>query len=213
MRKILFLSLAAIACEPPPTAPPAVIPEAPVKPPSSSATFGAGCFWCVEAVFQRLEGVVSVESGYAGGTVANPTYKQICTGRTGHAEVCRIVYDPSRVSFDVLLEVFWKTHDPTTLNRQGGDEGPQYRSVIFTHDEEQKRAAEHYRQELDASGAFPAPIVTEITPLTNYYPAEAGHQNYFNENPQNPYCGFVIAPKVEKFEKVFKDKVRKSVGK
>jgi peptide-methionine (S)-S-oxide reductase len=173
------------------------------------ATFGAGCFWCVEAVFQRLRGVVSVESGYAGGTVANPTYKQICTGTTGHAEVCQIRYDPAKVSFDELLEVFWKTHDPTTLNRQGADVGTQYRSVIFYHDDQQRVQAQRRKQELDKSGAWSAPIVTEISPLVKFYKAEDYHQNYFRANPQQGYCQFIIRPKLEKFEKVFQDKLKK----
>ena len=173
------------------------------------ATFGGGCFWCVEAVFQRLRGVVTVESGYAGGTVQNPTYKQVCTGTTGHAEVCKIRYDPAKVSFDGLLEVFWKTHDPTTLNRQGADEGTQYRSVIFYHDDQQRAQAEKRKQELNASGAWDAPIVTEISPLIKFYRAEDYHQNYFRTNPEQSYCQFVVRPKVEKFEKVFKGKLKK----
>jgi peptide-methionine (S)-S-oxide reductase len=177
---------------------------------TAEATFGAGCFWCVEAVFQRLEGVISVEPGYAGGDVANPTYEQVCTGTTGHAEVCRIVYDPEKVSFDTLLEVFWKTHDPTTLDRQGNDVGTQYRSAVFYHDEEQKKIAEKYKKELDASGAFDRPIVTEIVPLGKYYPAEKYHRNYFNRNPNQAYCSYVIVPKLEKFEKVFRDRLKKS---
>lgn len=175
------------------------------------ATFGAGCFWCVEAVFQRLEGVEKVESGYAGGTVENPTYKQVCTGSTNHAEVLRIVFDPKKITFDELLEVFWKIHDPTTLNRQGEDVGTQYRSVVFYHNDKQKELAEKYKAALDAEGAFSKPIVTEISPLTNYYPAEDYHQNYFNENGNsNPYCSIVVRPKVEKFEKVFKNKLKKN---
>jgi len=172
------------------------------------ATFGAGCFWCVEAVFQRLRGVVSVESGYAGGTIDNPTYKQICTGTTGHAEVCQIRYDPAKVSFDELLEVFWRTHDPTTLNRQGADVGTQYRSVIFYHDDQQRVQAQRRKQELDKSGAWGAPIVTEISPLVKFFKAEDYHQNYFRTNPQQGYCQFVIRPKLEKFEKVFQDKLK-----
>lgn len=188
--------------------------QAALKPqhPSSSidtATFGAGCFWCVEAVFQRLEGVISVKSGYAGGKIKNPTYKEVCSGLTGHAEVCQITYDTTKVSFDELLEVFWKTHDPTTLNRQGNDFGTQYRSAIFYHNEDQHQKAERYKKELNASGAFTGPIVTEIVPFSNYYPAEDYHQNYYNQNGQEGYCKFVIQPKVEKFEKVFKDKVKK----
>ncbi len=173
-----------------------------------TATFGAGCFWCVEAVFQNLKGVHSVVSGYAGGTVKNPTYEDVCSGATGHAEVCQIAYDPKQVTYPELLEVFWKTHDPTTLNRQGNDAGTQYRSAIFYHNEEQKRLAEHYKKELDSSKAFDAPIVTEIAPFTNFYRAENYHQNYFNENGAQPYCLFVIRPKVDKFEKAFKEKLK-----
>lgn len=173
-----------------------------------TATFGMGCFWCSEAIFERLKGVESVESGYSGGNVDNPTYEQVCTGRTGHAEVIQIKYDPKIISFDELLEVFWKTHDPTTLNRQGADVGTQYRSVIFYHNDEQKKLAEQYKTELDKSGAWSDPIVTEISPLTNYFPAEDYHQEYFENNPNQKYCNFVIAPKVEKFEKVFKNKLK-----
>jgi peptide-methionine (S)-S-oxide reductase len=173
------------------------------------ATFGSGCFWCTEAVFERLKGVHSVVSGYAGGTVENPTYEEVCNGTTGHAEVTQITYDPALITYDELLEVFWKTHDPTTLNRQGNDVGTQYRSVIFYHDEEQKQLAEKYKEELDRSGAWDKPIVTEISPLTNYYEAEDYHQDYYANNPSQGYCAFVIAPKVEKFEKVFRDKLKK----
>jgi peptide-methionine (S)-S-oxide reductase len=177
------------------------------------ATFGNGCFWCTEAVFQQLKGVEKVESGYAGGHVENPTYKQVCTATTGHAEVLQITYNPDLISYDELLQVFWETHDPTTLNRQGNDVGPQYRSVIFYHNEEQKQLAEKYKQELDASGAFDAPIVTAIEPLTNYYPAEDYHQNYFLNNGGQPYCAFVVRPKVDKFRKVFKDKLKPEYSK
>ncbi len=173
------------------------------------ATFGAGCFWCVEAVFQRLEGVIKVESGYSGGKVENPTYKQVCSGETGHAEVCHITYDPSKVSFDTLLSVFWKTHDPTTLNRQGNDKGTQYRSAIFYHSDQQKELAEKYKKELDAAKAFDNPIVTEIVKFEKFWKAEDYHQNYFNDNPEQGYCRAIIAPKIEKFEKVFKDKLKK----
>ena len=165
------------------------------------ATFGSGCFWCTEAVFQQLKGVKSVVSGYSGGEAANPTYEQICSGRTGHAEVAQITYDPAVVSFDDLLKVFWQTHDPTTPNRQGHDVGTQYRSAIFYHNEDQRRIAEAYKQQLDASGTFGTPIVTEITPLKNFYPAENYHQNYFRSNPTQSYCAWVIRPKVEKFQK------------
>jgi peptide-methionine (S)-S-oxide reductase len=172
------------------------------------ATFGGGCFWCTEAVFQDLAGVTKVESGYAGGHMENPTYKQVTSGTTGHAEVLQITYDPDKISYDELLEVFWKTHDPTTLNRQGNDIGPQYRSTVLYHNDEQRELAERYKQELDASGAFPDPIVTTIEPLQEFYPAEDYHQNYFNTHGHEPYCSFVIRPKVEKFRKVFADKLK-----
>ena len=173
-----------------------------------TATFGTGCFWCTEAIFERLNGVVKVTSGYGGGNVLNPTYEEVCTGTTGHAECCQIVYDSSIISFDELLEVFWKTHDPTTLNRQGNDVGTQYRSVVFYHTPEQKEKAEYYKKELDSSGAFKNPIVTAIEPYKNFYSAEAYHQEYYNSNPNQMYCRFVIMPKVEKFEKVYKDKLK-----
>lgn len=173
-----------------------------------TAIFGAGCFWCVEAVFLQLEGVVSVSSGYSGGSVVNPTYKEVCTGTTGHAEVCKIVYDPKKISFTDLLQAFWSSHDPTTLNRQGNDIGTQYRSVIFYRNEEQKNLSEKFRQELNASGAFPNPIVTEISALQHYYPAEDYHQDYYSQNADQPYCQMVIKPKLEKFRKVFKDKLK-----
>ena len=173
-----------------------------------SATFGAGCFWCVEAVFQRLDGVISIESGYSGGKIKNPSYREVCEGTTGHAEVCRILYDPKKISFTELLEVFWKTHDPTTLNRQGNDHGTQYRSVIFYHSEEQKELAKKYKDEINKSGAYPNPVITEISPLINYYPAEDYHQNYYNQNGSEGYCRYVIQPKVEKFEKIFGKKLK-----
>lgn len=173
-----------------------------------TATFGAGCFWCVEAVFQRMDGVIKVKSGYTGGAIKNPTYKEVCSGLTGHAEVCEILYDKTKVSFDELLEVFWKTHDPTTPNQQGNDHGTQYRSAVFYHNDEQKQLAEKYKKELNASNAYPKPVVTEITPATTFYEAENYHQDYFNANGSQPYCKFVIQPKVDKFEKIFKDKVK-----
>ncbi len=173
-----------------------------------TATFGAGCFWCVEAVFLNLKGVESVISGYSGGHIKNPAYREVCNGNTGHAEVAQITYDPEVISFTELLEVFWQTHDPTTLNRQGNDVGTQYRSAIFYHNEEQKKLAEKFKKELDASDAFDAPIVTEISPLINFYEAEDYHQNYFNNNPSQPYCAMLIRPKVDKFKKVFKDKLK-----
>lgn len=172
------------------------------------ATFGSGCFWCTEAVFQRIKGVEKVTSGYAGGHVKNPTYRQVSTGTTGHAEALQVEYDPSQISYPELLEIFWKTHDPTTRDRQGNDVGPQYRSVIFYHNEEQKRLAEEYKRKLDEAGIWEDPIVTEITPFTNFYSAEDYHQNYYNENPNQPYCSFIIRPKMEKLEKVFKDKLK-----
>jgi peptide-methionine (S)-S-oxide reductase len=176
---------------------------------TDTATFGSGCFWCTEAIFQRLEGVQKVISGYSGGFVPNPSYEQVCTGATDHAEACQIIYDPQKISFDELLEVFWKTHDPTTPNRQGNDTGTQYRSVIFYHNAMQEEKAEEYKEALSKSGAWNAPVVTAIEPFKNFYPAEAYHQNYFNTNPRQQYCHFVILPKVEKFEKVFKDRLKK----
>jgi len=168
------------------------------------ATFGAGCFWCVEAIFQDVKGVESVESGYSGGHIDNPTYEQVCSKKTGHAEVIRINYDESVVDFNTLLEVFWHTHNPTTLNRQGADVGPQYRSVIYFHDDEQKEKALASRKNTAASGLWNDPIVTEISPLINYYVAEKYHQDYYKQNPNQGYCSVVIAPKVAKFRKQFK---------
>ena len=173
------------------------------------ATFGGGCFWCTEAVFERLNGVIKVESGYSGGTVPNPTYEAVCTGNTGHAEVIQITYDQSIISYEELLHVFFKTHDPTTLNRQGADVGTQYRSVIFYHDEEQKKIAEIVKHELDSAKIWDNPIVTEISQFEKFYIAEEYHQNYYDNNSNQPYCSFVITPKLEKFEKVFKDKLKK----
>lgn len=172
------------------------------------ATFGSGCFWCTEAVFQDVMGVQSVVSGYTGGKIANPTYREVCSGRTGHAEVVQITYDPDVITYDELLEIFWKTHDPTTPNRQGADVGTQYRSVVYYHDDEQKRLAEEYQQKLDESGAFGSPIVTEISPLEKFYPAEDYHQNYYKNNPEQGYCSFVIRPKVDKFKQVFSNKLK-----
>jgi len=167
------------------------------------ATFGAGCFWCVEAIFHQVKGVESVEAGYAGGHVKNPTYREVCSGKTGHAEVARIVFDPDVVSYKELLEVFWHTHNPTTKNRQGADVGTQYRSVIFYHDEKQKKIAEQSLKKTDASGLWDDPIVTEIEPLENFYKAEDYHQNYYQNNPNQGYCSIVIAPKLKKFKKEF----------
>lgn len=174
------------------------------------ATLGAGCFWCVEAVFEQLQGVANVESGYAGGAVENPTYQQVCTGQTGHAEVCQVYFDPAVISYPELLEVFFKTHDPTTLNRQGPDIGTQYRSAIFFHNDEQRKIAEQYRAQLNASGVWDRPIVTEIVPFTKFYRAEAYHQDYFRLNPGERYCTLVIQPKVTKFKKEFRDKLQKA---
>jgi peptide-methionine (S)-S-oxide reductase len=174
------------------------------------ATFGEGCFWCTESFFQRLEGVISVSSGYSGGHKVNPTYDEVCEKTTGHAEVLHIVYEPSKISYDELLIVFWKTHDPTTLNQQGGDFGPQYRSVVFYHTTEQKEKAEKYKAELDKAGAFSGSIVTVIEPFKNFYAADDYHQNFYNNNVNYGYCRMVIRPKLDKFEKVFKDKLKKS---
>ena len=174
-----------------------------------TATFGTGCFWCTEAIFEQLNGVVKVTSGYSGGAVEKPTYKQVCTGETGHAECVQILYEPEKISFDELLEVFWQVHDPTTLNRQGADEGTQYRSAIFYHNAAQKEKAEKYKKELNDSGAFSKPIVTEISPASRFYAAEDYHQEYYANNKNtNPYCAVVIRPKLEKFQKVFGKKIK-----
>jgi peptide-methionine (S)-S-oxide reductase len=167
------------------------------------ATFGAGCFWCVEAVFQEIKGVSSVVSGYAGGHVENPTYEQVVTGTTGHAEVTQIQFDPEQLSFEELLEVFFGTHDPTTLNRQGNDVGTQYRSVIFYHNEEQKETAEKVKARIDSSNTWNDPIVTEIVPFTKFFKAEDYHQNYYRNNPSQAYCRYVIRPKLDKLERTF----------
>jgi peptide-methionine (S)-S-oxide reductase len=171
-------------------------------------TLGAGCFWCTEAVFQRLEGVVKVVSGYAGGIVESPTYRQIGTGTTGHAEVIDVYFDPKKISLESLLEVFWATHDPTTLNRQGADAGPQYRSAIFYHSAEQKQIASKLKEELNSKQVFDKPIVTEITEFTNFYTAEDYHQEYFNLNGMQPYCQFVVKPKVDKLKKYFAERLK-----
>lgn len=172
------------------------------------ATFGAGCFWCTEAQFQQLQGVEKVESGYSGGQSANPTYKDVCTGTTGHAEVCNVYYDPAVISFDELLAAFWTCHDPTQLNRQGNDVGTQYRSVIYYHNDEQKKKSEEYKKKLNDEKAWSNPVVTEISPFGTFYKAENYHQDYYNQNGNEPYCTFVVQPKVEKFKKVFKDKLK-----
>lgn len=171
----------------------------------ASATFGAGCFWCVEAVFEELKGVVDAEAGYSGGHVKNPSYREVCTGRTGHAEVARIYYDPKVITYEQLVTVFFHTHDPTTLNRQGADRGTQYRSAIFYHNAEQKEVAERVMQEIDNSDLWSDPIVTEISPLENYYKAEDYHQQYYENNSSQPYCAVVIAPKLKKMRKAFKE--------
>lgn len=173
------------------------------------ATFGAGCFWCIEACFQELKGVTGVKPGYSGGHIKNPAYKEVCTGRTGHAEVARVNYDDSVVSYEELLEVFWFVHNPTSLNRQGNDIGDQYRSVIFYHDELQQESAEIYKEKLTKEKVWEKPIVTLIEPITNFYPAEDYHQNYFSNNSDEPYCRAVVRPKVEKFKSVFSQKLKK----
>jgi len=176
---------------------------------TETITLGSGCFWCTEAIFQRLQGVVKVTSGYSGGFVDNPTYEQVCDKNTGHAEVCQIVYDTTLIKLDDILAVFWKTHDPTTLNQQGNDVGPQYRSVVFFHNEHQKELAQQYIKELNDSKAWANPVVTTVEPFQKFYAAENYHQNYYNDNKNQGYCRYVIGPKLEKFEKVFKDKLKK----
>ena len=175
----------------------------------ATAYFGNGCFWCTEAVFQLLDGVASVRSGYSGGETPDPDYRSVCTGLTGHAECLEIIYDPSIISFEDLLEVFWKTHDPTTLNRQGNDAGTQYRSVIFYMSETQKETARAFMEQLNGSGSFTKPIVTTLEPFTKFYPAENYHQNYYLQNGIAPYCQFVVKPKLEKFKKSFSNKLKK----
>ncbi|MGS2739486.1 peptide-methionine (S)-S-oxide reductase MsrA [Sinomicrobium sp. M5D2P17] len=178
-----------------------------------TATFAAGCFWCVETQFQQLEGVKKVISGFTGGTVANPSYKQVTTGKTGHAEACNIIYDPSVISFDELLEAFFVAHDPTQLNRQGNDIGTQYRSAIFYHNNSQKDKAGYYIKRLNEEKAYDKPVVTEIAPYSVFYKAEDYHQDYYNQNKSEPYCQYVIQPKLEKFKKVFKDKLKHGTNK
>lgn len=173
-----------------------------------TATFGSGCFWCTEAIFERVDGVIDAVSGYAGGSEPDPSYELICTGTTNYAEVTQITFDPKIVSYQMLLKIFWETHDPTTLNRQGADVGPQYRSVIFYHTQEQKETAERLKAELNKAGIWDKPIVTQITPESNFYKAESYHQNFYENNPSNSYCNFVITPKVKKFEKVFSKNIK-----
>jgi peptide-methionine (S)-S-oxide reductase len=173
------------------------------------ATFGGGCFWCIEAIFQQLKGVESVIPGYAGGHVDNPTYEQVCRGNTtGHAEVVQVTYDPEIISYRQLLQIFWHVHDPTTPNRQGADVGPQYRSIVLTHNDQQYQIANEVKTEIEKSGLWDAPIVTEIVPLEKFYPAEAYHRDYFLRNPNQGYCNYVIAPKVAKFRKTFADLIK-----
>jgi peptide-methionine (S)-S-oxide reductase len=175
---------------------------------TATATFGAGCFWCVEAIFQSLNGVHSVESGYSGGKLENPTYDDVTSGSSGHAEVCQIIYDPAEITYSNLLMVFWQTHDPTTVNRQGNDVGTQYRSLILFHNKEQQELAEEYIKQLDLTGNWGKPIVTQIEPFEKFYKAENYHQEYFYANPNAPYCKYIIQPKLDKFEKVFKDRLK-----
>jgi peptide-methionine (S)-S-oxide reductase len=179
-----------------------------MRPDLKQATLAGGCFWCLEAVFQKLSGVESVASGYMGGHIDDPTYEQVCSGTTGHAESIQISYDPDKISFEELLEVFFEIHDPTTLNRQGNDAGPQYRSVIFYHDEEQQHSAEACKNRLDSEHVWDKPIVTEIVPATTFWPAEDYHQEYYDKHSAQTYCRFVIAPKIAKLSKYFKDKLK-----
>ena len=176
------------------------------------ATLGGGCFWCVEAIMLRLNGVVSAVSGYAGGETDEPSYQEVCSGATGHAEVVQVTFDPEVISYEDVLEVFFHSHDPTTLNRQGADVGTQYRSVIFYHDDQQKEIAERKREEIDASDLWSDPVVTEIVPLDTFYPAENYHQNYFDTNPYQPYCIAVVSPKVQKFMKQFGEKLKEEAS-
>jgi methionine-S-sulfoxide reductase len=173
------------------------------------ATLGSGCFWCTEAFFLRVKGIESVVSGYSGGKVKNPTYREVCSGLTGHAEVIQVKFDPALISYSEVLEIFWNTHDPTTLNKQGADEGTQYRSVVYYHSDKQKQIAEDYKKQLDKSGVYKNPIVTEISPFTIFYPAEDYHQNYYALNPNQGYCQYVIRPKIEKFNKQYAAKLKK----
>jgi peptide-methionine (S)-S-oxide reductase len=207
---ITTLALFSASCEPSTNKQPYMSEDIPAGKKTDTATFGTGCFWCTEAVFQELKGVLKATSGYTGGHVANPSYEEVCTGTTGHAEALQIIYDPTVITYDELLEVFWEAHDPTSLNKQGNDVGTQYRSAIFYHNEEQRQKAEHYKAELNKSGAYDKPIVTEITAFTKFYPAEDYHQNYYATHGSQPYCYLVIRPKVEKFEKVFAKKLKKN---
>ncbi|OWY25123.1 peptide-methionine (S)-S-oxide reductase [Sphingobacteriales bacterium UPWRP_1] len=185
-------------------------PVAPTPPADSLevATLGGGCFWCLEAVYQSLEGVVKVESGYSGGNVKNPSYKEVCTGRTGHAEVVQVTFNPAVITYQDIIDIFWHIHDPTTLNRQGNDVGTQYRSAVFYHNAAQQAIAQQSKDEAQISGTWLSPIVTEIVPFTVFYKAEDYHQNYFNDNPNQPYCVYVVNPKVQKFRKQYKDRLK-----
>jgi len=197
MKRLLVLTLLITAMMHNLAADPSPAPSPTTPPASATAVFGGGCFWCMEAVFQNLPGITKITSGFAGGTTPNPTYDQVCSGRTGHAEVLQITYDPAKVTYNQLLDLFWRAHDPTTLNRQGADSGTQYRSIILTSSPEQASEAEASKKK--AAAQFPDPIVTEIKPLVAFYPAENYHQNYYNENKdKNPYCQVVIAPKLKK---------------
>jgi peptide-methionine (S)-S-oxide reductase len=187
-------------------------PSLRMMPEKEMATLGGGCFWCLEAVYEQLKGVERSESGYSGGSVVNPSYEQVCTGRTGHAEVVQLTFDPQVISFKEILEVFFTIHDPTTLNRQGADVGPQYRSAIFTHDEEQRAVAEQVIREIDAARIWDAPIVSEVTPFAAFFKAEDYHQQYFRKNPYQSYCQVVIAPKVAKFRRRYFDRLKKNEG-
>jgi peptide-methionine (S)-S-oxide reductase len=206
---LALLAAATAACRRDSTGTPEVYAMKEPAPETRLATFGGGCFWCVEAVFRRLEGVVSAESGYAGGSRPNPSYEEVCRGDTGHAEVVQVRYDPAKVRYESLLEVFWKTHDPTTRDRQGADVGTQYRSVVFTHDDEQRRTAESVKAALEAAHAFDAPIVTQVVPYEGFWKAEEHHQDYYDRNTSQGYCRAVIAPKIEKLEKVFRDRLKR----
>lgn len=183
--------------------------ERTVKPKLDTATFATGCFWCTESKFQQLNGVVKVTSGFSGGHTVNPTYEQVCTGTTGHAEACNIVFDPAKITYDELIEAFFVAHDPTQLNRQGNDVGTQYRSAIFYHNATQKQKAEYYIAKLNQEKAYKNKIVTQVVPYTVFYKAENYHQNYYNLNSSQPYCKYVIQPELEAFKKVFKDKLKK----
>jgi peptide-methionine (S)-S-oxide reductase len=205
---LLYFQKKAPVIPAPDTAPTTVKPDSPAKSSTELATFGGGCFWCTEAVMQPLKGVEEVVSGYMGGKTVNPTYEEICTGRTGHAEVIQVTFDPAVISYAQLLQVFRQTHDPTTLNQQGADTGTQYRSVIFYHNEEQKAEAQKYKAKLDAAKIFDDPIVTEITAAEKFYPAEKYHQDFFRQNPGNGYCRAVIGPKLKKLKELFADKLK-----